>query len=268
MMESAIKIIVIVIACYGIICLGYFLIQEKFIFVPTISGEPFEIKLSATASNVYLNTPNDGKIHALFVKVPNPKGVVFYLHGNTGSLKRWQFMAGEISKFGFHVFVMDYRQYGQSSGKRSEAFMHRDVEHCYDFVCNEYPDLPVVVYGRSLGSGFATRLASRRKCHKLVLETPFFNMIDAAASHLPFLPVRYLLRYKFRSDLHIQHVHCPILILHGTRDIIVKYESAFKLFRLAREAGRDVRMVTLPGGKHSNLNIYPQFNESLAKFLG
>jgi len=252
---------------YAVISLGYFLLQEKFIFVPTISGEPFEIKLSTFASSIFINTPNDGKIHALLLKIHNPKGVIFYLHGNTGSLKRWQFMAEELTSYGYDVFVMDYRQYGQSSGKRSEGILHRDVEHCYEFIEEKYSGQKIIIYGRSLGSGFATRLASRKKCERLVLETPFFNLIDVANSHLPFLPVRYLLRYKFRSDIHIQHIESPILILHGTKDLMVKYNSALKLFRQAESSGKDVHMVTLVGGKHSNLNIFPLFRERLEEFL-
>lgn len=263
----AINILLLVCLIYVAICLGYFLFQEKFIFVPTLPGEPFEIKLSTQTSSIFINTPNNGKIHALLLKIDRPKGVIFYLHGNTGSLKRWQFMAEELTSYGYDVFVMDYRQYGQSSGKRSEGILHRDVEYCFDFLAEKYVDHKIVVYGRSLGSGFATRLASRRKCEKLVLETPFYNLIDVANSHLPFLPVRYLIRYKFRSDIHIQHIECPVLILHGTKDLMVKYNSALKLFRQAETAGKNVHMVTLVGGKHHNLNIFPLFRERLEEFL-
>lgn len=262
------KILLFIVVVYTAVVLGYYLFQEKFIFIPTISGEPFEVKLSTHTSSIFINTPNDGKIHALLLKIENPKGVIFYLHGNTGSLKRWQFMADELTSYGYDVFVMDYRQYGQSSGKRSEGVLHRDVEHCFDFICEKYHDRNIIIYGRSLGSGFATRLASRRKCDKLILETPFFNLIDVARSHVPFLPVKYLLRYKFRSDIHIQNIDCPILILHGTKDLMVKYDSALKLFRLAEAGGKNVQMVTLVGGKHSNLNIFPLFRERVEEFLG
>jgi uncharacterized protein len=251
---------------YAGVCLLYYILQEKFIFVPTLPGEPFEVRLSGETEEFLLETPNEGRIHALLLKVAQPKGVILYLHGNTGSLKRWQFMAEEITTFGYHVFIPDYRGFGKSTGPRSEAILHRDFEKCYDWLREKMPNLPIVVYGRSLGSGFATRLASRREAQKLVLETPYFNLVDVAQFYVPFLPVKWLLRYQLRSDLYIQHVHCPIHIFHGTRDLIVPYESAFKLFRLV-EHQKEVAMTTIPGGKHSNLNRFPLFHERLRQFL-
>lgn len=251
---------------YAGVCLLYYMLQEKFIFVPTLPGEPFEIRLSSETEEFFFDTPNKGKIHSLLIKVSKPKGIIFYLHGNTGSLKRWQFMAEEIACFGYHVFVPDYRGFGRSKGKRSEAILHRDMEYCFDWLREQHPNMPILVYGRSLGSGFATRLCSRREAHKLVLETPYFNLVDVAQFYVPFLPVKWLLRYQLRSDLYIQNVHCPIHIFHGTRDLIVPYESAFKLFRMV-EHNKKVSMTTIPGGKHSNLNRFPLFHERLRQFL-
>lgn len=261
------QIVAVLALIYLVVCIVYYFIQEKFIFVPTLPGEPFESKLSTPTEEFMLNTPHNGRIHALLLKVDNPRGVVFYLHGNTGSLKRWQFMAEEISHAGFDVFVLDYRGYGRSKGKRSEAYLHRDHEYCFDLIRERYSDKNIIIYGRSLGSGFACRLASRRECHKLVLETPYFNFVTLAQWYLPFLPVRFLLRYRLLSDVYIQHVHCPIHIFHGNKDIIVPYESALRLFRHAQSHGKDVRMTTIVGGKHSNLNSFPLFREELEAFL-
>ncbi|MFO0359786.1 MAG: alpha/beta hydrolase, partial [Flavobacteriales bacterium] len=155
------------------ICVVYFLFQERFIFVPTFSLEGFNNKLSTKVKEYYFETPHRGRIHALLLKVENPKGVIFYLHGNTGSLQRWQFMAEEMSGYGFDVLVMDYRGYGRSQGPRSEARMHRDAEFCFDWITEHCQYETKIIYGRSLGTGFACRLASRRKASALILETPF-----------------------------------------------------------------------------------------------
>jgi len=251
---------------YAGACVLYFLIQEKFIFVPTLPGEPFEIKLASSTEEFMIETPHGGHIHTLLIKNPESRGLVFYLHGNTGSLKRWQFMAEEVSSHGYDVFVMDYRGYGKSTGKRTEAIMHRDVEYCYDWILDRQKPNKVVVYGRSLGTGFATRLASRRKADLLVLETPYFNLIDVAKYYLPFLPVRWLLRYSLRSDLYLKNVDCPTHIFHGTKDRVVPYSSALKLFRSVPES-KLLTMTVVPGGKHSNLNRFPLFRERLRNFL-
>ncbi len=257
----------VVLLLYLAVCIVYFFIQEKFIFVPTLPGEPFESKLTTPTEEYLIDTPNKGKIHGLLLKVDQPKGLIFYLHGNTGSLKRWQFMAEELSLLGYDVFVLDYRGYGRSKGRRSEAILHRDHEFCYDLISSKYEGLQKVIYGRSLGSGFAARLASRRSPDKLVLETPYFNFLSLAQWYLPYLPVKYLLRYRMQSHIYLQHVHCPIHIFHGNADIIVPYSSALNLYKHAVEHGKQVQMTTLVGGKHSNLNIFPLFHEKLTEFL-
>ncbi|MEN9347725.1 MAG: hypothetical protein RLZZ77_1236 [Bacteroidota bacterium] len=251
---------------YAGACVLYFLIQEKFIFVPTLPGEPFEIKLASPTQEFMIDTPYGGCIHTLLIQSPQSKGLIFYLHGNTGSLKRWQFMAEEAASHGYDVFVMDYRGYGKSTGKRTEAILHRDVEFCYDWIIEQHKPERKVIYGRSLGTGFATRLASRREADMLVLETPYFNFIDVAQYYLPFLPVRWLLRYKFRSDLYLKNVSCRTHIFHGTKDLVVPYKSALKLFRSVPES-KSLTMTVIPGGKHSNLNRFPLFRERLKNFL-
>lgn len=258
--------VLVVVLIYLGVCTVYYFIQEKFIFVPVHTDEFKRRELKHEFEELLIDTPNNGIIHAYLLKAKNARGLVFYLHGNTGNMKRWKYMADDLCKLGFDVFVMDYRGYGDSHGKRSEAIMHRDVEFCYDHIRERYK-LPVIIYGRSLGCAFATRLAARRSADKLVLETPFNNMIDTAHSHMPFLPVRFLLKYRFRSDIYIKQVNCPIHILHGTRDLMVPYSLALRLFNIAHASGRDVRMTTIKGGRHGNLIKFKQFNQKLNQFL-
>lgn len=260
--------ILVILLIYAGVCFVYYFIQEKFIFVPlNLPGERYKSGIPAQAEEFYIETPNKGHIHALLIKSPDSKGIIFYLHGNTGNLKRWQFMGDEISQYGYDVFVMDYRGYGHSKGRKSEAFMHRDAEFCYDFITKKYPEKRHIIYGRSLGCAFATRLASRRKPDLLILETPFLNMIETAHYYMPFLPVKLLLNYKFRSDIYIQHIDCSVYIFHGTKDNVVPYSSALRLYRQAKINNRQVRMTTLVNGKHSDLNKYPLFNDTLKSIL-
>lgn len=265
-MEIALHILVVLMLVYAAICLIYFFFQEKFIFVPSFIPDHFRTKVSTPIVEFRLDTPYEGKIHSILLKAENPKGLIFYLHGNTGSLKRWQFMAEELCSYGFDVFALDYRGYGESQGARSEAKLHRDVEFCYDFISSKYETQPIIIYGRSLGTGFATKLASRRKADGLVLETPFFNLIDVARYKLPILPANALLRYKLRSDLYLPHVQCPVQIFHGTKDKIVPHSSAMKLYHKAQEI-RDIHFTTLVGGRHGNLNTYPLFRDRLSTFF-
>jgi hypothetical protein len=87
----------VVLLIYTGVCVVYFFIQENFIFVPTLPGDLFEPKLPTPCEEFFVDTPHGGKIHALIIESRSiPKGSFFTLHGNTGSLKRWQFMAEEL----------------------------------------------------------------------------------------------------------------------------------------------------------------------------
>jgi len=175
-------------------------------------------------------------------------------------------MAEEIATYGFDVCILDYRGYGKSRGKKSESIMHEDVKFCFDEIIQQYKGKPVVVYGRSLGTGFATRLAAYKKIDGLILETPFFSLLDVASSYFPFLPVKLLLRYRFRSDNHVKRVKVPSIIFHGTRDRVVPYSSALKIYAKVSDQG-NFKMITLQGARHNNLNAYPMFRDELKKFL-
>jgi uncharacterized protein len=261
------NILLLVICVYVGICVLYYFLQERFIFVSLNFPEKFRPCITSAHKEIIMHTPYNGIIHGLLIHNPDAKGLIFYLHGNTGNLKRWQFMAEELSHFGYDVFAFDYRGYGASSGKRSEAKMHRDAEHCFDEMLKQYHDKPVIIYGRSLGAAFATRLAARRKCECVVLETPFYNMHQTGKYYLPFIPIKLLLRYRFRSDLYIQNIEAPIYIFHGTSDRVVPHEHAQKLYHRAKEAARQVEMTTINGGKHSNLNSFPLFRKKLEILL-
>ncbi len=266
-MPFLVELLIYFIAIYALILAVYFLLQDFLIFRPKQRKAEQEYRLSASYEEFFFDTSGKGHIHGLLLH-PNgkPRGLIFYLHGNTGSMKRWSKVAQELLDLDYDIFVMDYRGYGKSKGRRSEAALHRDVLEVFDEVSKAYRGLELVVYGRSLGTGFAVPLAAQRPVDKLVLETPFFNLIHVAQTYAPFVPIRYLLRFPMRSDLSIQKVQCPILIFHGTADRIVPYRSGFALYNKVRYRD-DVRLVTIPGAQHNNLNAYPTFWDSLRVFL-
>jgi len=251
---------------YMLICLIFFLIQERLIFIPTKQGTDYEFRLATPYEEHFIDTPNGGKINALLLTVEKSKGVIYYLHGNTGSIKRWRFMAEELTSYGYDVFVIDYRGYGKSKGHRTEELMHSDVEVCFSYLKSRYVEKPIVVYGRSLGSGFGIRLCSKVQADRLILETPYYSLLHVARFYFPFLPTYYLMRFRFRSDLFIDKVKCPIAIFHGTKDRIVPYHSALALFKEVEE-NSGVEMTTLVGARHNNLNAYPLFRERMSAFL-
>ncbi len=239
--------------------------QEKLIFHPTTLDQNYSFKFSAPAIEFNLNSPDGAKLNALHFKQENPKGIILYFHGNAGDLSRWGYMGVPFAEKGYDVIIMDYRTYGKSTGKLSEAALHADAVLFYEYVNELYPNIPIILYGRSLGTGIATRLASVYTPDKLILETPYYSLLDVAKKHFPFLPLKWLLKYRFDSYSYIQKVSCPITIFHGTDDTIVPYTSGKKLYDAIPHQNR--KLITIDGGEHNNLAAYEAYHKGLLTAL-
>lgn len=251
---------------YTGLCLFYWIFQEKFIFVRFPLPEHHAFNFRQPFGELWLERPDGARLHALHFTVPVPAGAVLYLHGNTGTLRRWGKRAPRFTALGHAVLMPDYRGYGKSSGKLSEAALHADALAWYDLLAGMYGEGNVVVYGRSLGTGMAVPVAAKRRPRALVLESPFANFTDVARHYLAILPYRWLLRYFFRSDVAIKGVKCPVCIFHGKRDPLVPYNSALRLYA-AIPSGVARELVTFPRGYHSDLAGFPRFRRKLRAIL-
>ncbi len=240
-------------------------LQEKILFHPTVLSQEFKFQFSQTFEELFLKTEDEATINALHFKTEKPKGVILYFHGNAGDLSRWGMVAEFYVKKGYDVLMMDYRTFGKSTGKLSEAALYADAEFCYNYLKGYYLEHDIILYGRSLGTGIATYLASKHKPKQLILETPYYSMADVAKSKFPVLPVKYLLKYKLPSHEFIRDVKCPISIFHGTDDEVVPYRSAQKLFQVAPSA--HTTFITIDGGNHSNLIRFDAFLKGISKVL-
>ena len=123
--------------------------------------------------------------------------------------------------------------------------MFDDAQKVYNFADGEFPHLPKVIWGRSIGTGIAAQLAANNDAKELVLETPYFTLEEIAEAQQPYLPVRLLLKYPIRTCEYIAKVDYPIFIIHGTSDNIIPYNAARKLAGLTHTT-----FVTVPGGNH------------------
>src|SRR5690606_6567689 len=133
----------------------------------------------------------------------NSQGLILYFHGNSRSIKGWAKYAKDFYRFGYDVVLVDYRGFGKSTGKRNEKDMLHDMQYVYDRLKELVTEENMIVYGRSIGSGFATWLASRNKPRYLILDAPYYSFRKVVERFLPILPVQYVLRYHLRTDLWI-----------------------------------------------------------------
>ncbi len=267
--KQTIKIIkkVIFIAATSYIMIGSILyfIQEKIMFFPTTLNQNYIYNFKETHQEIFLKTTDGAVINAVKFSSKNPKGVILYFHGNSGDISRWGEMMPFFIAKQYDVLLMDYRTYGKSTGKLSEKAFYNDAQLCYDYLLKTYAEDKINVYGRSLGTGIATQLASLNNPKQLILETPYYSILDVAQHRFPMFPMAKLLKYKFSSFEYIKNVSCPITIFHGTDDTVVPFSSGEKLYKSSVQ--KKIEMIVIPKGEHNNLIEFDGYLEGINTIL-
>jgi fermentation-respiration switch protein FrsA (DUF1100 family) len=151
------------------------------------------------------------------------------------------------------LVALSYRGYGGSTGTPTEAGLIEDARAAYAFAAARYPAQRVVLWGESLGTGVAAALGAEKPVSRIVLEAPFSAAVDVASARYWFLPVRFLMKDQFRSDLRVARVTAPVLILHGEADRTVPIIYGQRLFAMI--PGKK-KMVRFPGGGHNDLDAF------------
>ncbi len=239
--------------------------QERFLFKPEKLPEDFEFKYPNLNFQEYNLEKEPGvNINGIHFKIDQPKGVVFYLKGNSKSLKGWGKFAIDFTRQGYDVLMVDYRGFGKSTGKRTEDSIKEDLQYVYDKVIEQVPEKYVVVYGRSLGSGFAAKLASTNQPRMLVLESPYYSLAKVTKRYIPFMPVSLLLRFPIRTYQWLKYVSCPIKIIHGTNDKLIPFGTAVSLSKVNPS---QTRLYSVIGGGHNNLHTFEEYHRMLEEVL-
>ena len=254
------QLFVVLLALYAMIGSALYFFQEKMIFLPTTLERDYEYSFNHPFEELFFKTEANAEINALHFKAKNPKGVLLYFHGNAGDLSRWGKITEFFVKQDYDVLVMDYRTYGKSKGRLSELALYSDAQYCYDYLLKYYPEDKIALYGRSLGTGIASYIASKNKPQQLILETPYYSIADVAQNRFPLLPVKRLLKYRFPTYQYLPNTSCPITIIHGTEDNLVPYTSGKKLYDLNLD---HLNFVTVEGGKHNDLINYESFTTTI-----
>jgi hypothetical protein len=139
-----------------------------------------------------------------------------------------------FAELGVRVLAVDYRGYGQSEGKPSEAGLYADALAAYRWLRERIPAERIVVFGESLGGAPACELALRQKVGGLVLHSTFTSVADMAARMFPWLPVRWLARTRFDNLAKIARIEAPKLIVHSRRDEVIPFAMGEQLLGAAR----------------------------------
>ena len=238
--------------------------QDFFFFRPERLPNWFAYKYPFPFSEVNFDMEDGGIVNALHFKVPNSLGVVFYIKGNSRSIKGWGKFAKDFVGKGYDFLILDYRGFGKSRGRRTENILHSDLQQVYKWLTTQYEEDHIVLYGRSLGSGLAARIASWNTPRMLILDCPYYSFLYNINRYAFFLPIKWLLRYQIRTDRFIKKVQVPIFILHGRKDRLISYRQSEMLLKLAPEK---IKLYAIEGAGHNNLPDFPQYHDLLYDIL-
>ena len=252
-MSVLLKIALVAGAAYLCIALAAYFGQRSLIYFPDRArASPAEEGLPGVEERT-LRTPDGARVLAWYGKARPGQPTILYFHGNAGNLAD---RAERVRRFmgqGWGVYMMAYRGYGGSTGSPSETANVADARLAYGaLVLEGVAPERIVIYGESLGTGVAARLAVERPAAGVVLEAPFTSVADVGARAYPFLPVRLLLKDRYETSAYIPQIRMPLLILHGERDRTIPVAMGRELFRLANDPKQ---IAIFPKGEHSDIYI-------------
>lgn len=256
-------ILVISVVYIGLSLLFYFF-QHLIFFRPETLHSTFSFSYPFPFEELNFEMEDGGYINGIYFEVPASQGVVYYLKGNSRSIKGWGKFAKDFLGNGYDFLLIDYRGFGKSHGKRTQTRLFNDAEYLYKWLAKKYPQDKIVVYGRSFGSGIAARVAAQNQPKLLILDSPYFSFYHNIKRYLFFVPLKWILRYDIRTDAYLKEVDCPVYILHGTKDRLFPINQSERLRELF--PGK-ISLIKIEDGHHNDLPDFPEFHEALYEIL-
>lgn len=264
-MQNWIFVLLVVLVAYLVISVALYFLQDYFLFKPEKLSKDFQFYYDNQEIEEYnIETRDGATINGLRFKSENPKGVVFYLKGNSKSIKGWGKFAVDFTRHGYDVIMVDYRGFGKSTGRRTQKAVKRDMQVIYNKIKDKVSEKYIILYGRSMGSGFAAKLASMNNPRMLILDAPYYSLSKVAKKYIPFMPLSLLIKFPMPTYKWLKYVNCPIHIIHGTDDRLIPYKTSVKLSKIKPEL---TQLHTVIGGGHKNLNNFESYHKMLEEIV-
>lgn len=261
------RVLKVVLTIYAVLGIVLWHLQEKILFhpVPLPAAHTFRFKQPFNEWLIPIN--DESKLHlvrfTLSESVPR-KGIVLYFHGNRQNIERYARYTHSFTQKGYEVWMIDYPGFGKTTGKRTEQRMYDDASLIYTIAKKNISADSIIIYGKSLGTGVASQLASKKTCRRLLLETPYYSIPSLAWFHFPLYPTAQMSRFHFPVYRYLPQVQAPVSIFHGTYDRIIPYHHAEKLKPLLQPKDE---FITLPKGTHNDLSDFRRYQQKLDSLL-
>ena len=244
-------------------------VQRQLIYFPDTAQVPPAREVIPGARDVTLHTDDGLELGAWFLpardgRSPRTSMAVLVAPGNGGNREGRAGLAEQLSDRGLAVLLMDYRGYGGNPGSPTEEGLAADALAAAEALeALGYPPERTIYFGESLGTGVVAALQVRRPPAGMVLRSPFTELAAVGAHHYPLLPVRLLLRDRFRVVEHLSSSDVPVTVIYGDHDTVVP--SALSA-RVADAASALAERMVISGADHNDPVMFgPRVADAVAR---
>lgn len=233
-MRTLISGLALIVLLYAALALYASHIKRSGMFFPDrYPAGDWSPRLPVTPRDLYFTTPDGVKLHAWLFPASDPDGpVMIWFHGNAGHLAYRGPTAAEFAARGMTVFVFDYRGFGRSDGRPTEAALHVDSLAAYDFVRQSLrpSERRIVLYGESVGAPYAARVAMQRPSCCIIVENSFPSLARLGNALYRPIPMGWFGRGVLQTGRWLNAAGVPVLVMHGKRDRVVPFSLGVELF--------------------------------------
>lgn len=263
-MKNLTKLLAILALLYSMLCAGLYFLQEKLIFHPSPLPDDFTYEFQKNFQERSFKVEEDVLLNALHFKADTTRGLIFYLHGNAGTLAHHGQVADLYLQGGYDILMLDYRGFGKSDGEIiSEKQLYSDNQMIYNAMLQEYSESDIVVLGYSIGTGMAAKLAVDNQPRDLILLAPYYSMTYMKDMNFSWIP-DFVLRYEFPTNALLAEVDAPITIFHGTDDATIPIACSKMLKADYQEK---IELVELKGQGHNQMAKNYEYAQGLIEIL-
>ena len=254
----------IIVGLYILVCISLYFYQEKIIFIPEKQPKNFSYNFPEKFEEMNIKMKDGKLLNGVLFKAEKPRGFIFYIHGNGGSVNSWAHISHVYTDLGYDMFLLDFRGYGKSEGEiESEEQLYQDNQTVYDLFKKKYSEKNIVVLGYSIGTGMAAKLASDNAPKLLILQAPYYNLTEMMQQNFSLIP-GFILKYKFTTNEYLKKCKMPVVLFHGTADEIIPFENSLKL---KKEFKKGDTLIPLEGETHNLITDNLEYQAALKKIL-
>jgi fermentation-respiration switch protein FrsA (DUF1100 family) len=250
-LERMVQIIVLLVVIVAVLLWGVRRLEPRLAFYPLAGEDSTPAQFGVPFTALTIETADGEALRAWHLPQADAKAQVVYFHGNGGNLAMWSEILVALTREGLDVTAVDYRGYGMSTGSPSEQGLYRDAEATVDYVHRRLrrAEVPIVYWGRSIGTAVAARAAAHRAPSGVVLEAGFPTARSILIGNPVMLLLSFFATYRFATSEWMSAVTAPALVIHGDRDSVIPYRLGRQLYEALPGPKR---FVTIAGGNHND----------------